>query len=721
VLLLLAATSCTRRAEAPASSAPSEAPPSAGVETPLRPELTALQAVRAEVPAYTVSPSLTEVVNLAAFQKIVPVTAEQRALLAKNLFVCVPTRAEQLFYIYENNDYLNLPSFVTVDTVLQVYHIFYDFTLRTVEAEALSPALKRLTEGMLQASVETWQQAQDPKLKAAALKNVAYFGVAAHALALSRKLPPEADAMVRRERALMDAHASFTTGAIFPYRIDYSQFIPRGHYTRSDALKQFFRAMMWYGLAPFAPRYQSGGTLVRADEPVRQGLLLVQALYRTGLDEEWARVYEPTAFYVGAADDLTPAEWKAISDRVFGKEAPPTAFTDSARFEAFVAALDQARPARIRHRVVLQDQVADPAVQLRFMGQRYLPDSEVLQRLSEPTESGTSGRPFPSGLDVMAVLGSARAAGIADAHPEIYNAGKWSEYLPERARLAGEFARLPAETWTSNLYWSWLHALQALLEPVPEGFPSFMRNEAWQEKSLHTAQASWAELRHDTILYGKQSAVECGNGEQPFVKGYVEPNVVLYSRLLQLTRQSREGLDRRRLLSDRLKDRFEQFEDMLALLKTISEKELRGEKLTEQEYEEIRYFGGKLEYLTLSVMSGSPSHWELVSETDRNMAVVADVHTDALSGRVLEEGVGHAYELLAIVPIEGRPTLTRGAVFSYYEFKHPMGDRLTDEKWQGLLKDGRAPDPPVWVKSFLAPGTPRRLKSSELEVYTSGC
>jgi hypothetical protein len=669
----------------------------------------------AAVKPYTVSASLQEVANLRAFTKAVPLQPDQQRLLAKNLFVCTPTRAEQLFHLYENNDYLNLPSFVTTDTVLQVYHVFYDFTLRTVETEALMPALRRLTQGMLAASLETWKQASDPKLKQAALKNAAYFGVAAEMLGLKAELPAEAAGMVRTERALIDQHSGFAVGAIFPYKVDYSQFVPRGHYTRSEALKRFFRAMMWYGIAPFALQYQAGGSATRADEPILQGLLLAASLYRAGLDDEWATVYEPTAFYVGTADDLTPAEWKRVSDEVFGKDVPASAFTDKNRFDAFVDAIGKARTARIRQRVVLEDLVPAPDLQLRFMGQRYLPDSEILQQLSVPIE-----RPFPSGLDVMAVLGSPRAAQILDAYPKVYNAKAWAGYPAERAKLTEEFARIPPEQWSANLYWSWLDALRTLLVPAPEGYPSFMQSDAWQDKSVHTALASWAELRHDTILYGKQSAAECGDGEEkPFVKGYVEPNVRFYDRLLKLTRQSRDGLSRRKLLSDTLKDRFEQFDDLLTFLKTVSEKELRNEKLTEEQYNQIRYIGGELERLTLSVMTGSPTSWELVSQADRDMAVVADVHTAI--PKVLEEAVGHANEILAIVPIEGRLSLTRGAVFSYYEFKQPIDDRLTDEKWQALLKADQAPEPPVWTGSFLLPGRPRRLKSGELEVYSSGC
>lgn len=660
------------------------------------------QTQAARVKPYTVSPSLREVVNLRAFNKVVPLSPAERQMLAKNLFISQPTNSKQLFHIYEENDYKDLPSFVTTDAVLHLYHIFYDFTLRSVEEQQLTPALKRLTEGMLAESLKTWQELSDPQLKSAALKNVAYFAVALRLLDPQAKVPAEAQNLAQTELDLIKAHEGFKLGAIFPYVVDYSQFVPRGHYTRSETLQRYFGTMMWYGLTPFALRTEAG----LAEEPIRQSLLLVRSLYRAKLAPEWAVIYEPTSFYVGASDDITPAEWKSVMDKVFGTDAGPESFADAEKFAKFADAAGKLRPARIQTRTRIrpnQPNVPDPSIQLRFMGQRYIPDSEIMQRLSMPIE-----RVFPSGLDVMAVLGSTRAREILDTYASIYNPKNWGGYQPERASLIEEFSKTTQKTWTSNLYRGWLYALKALLEPVPEGYPSFMRNTAWADKSLHTALGSWAELRHDTILYGKQSGAEQGDGGEPApYKGYVEPNVLFWTRLLNLTRQSREGLETRNLLSDSLKDKFQQFEELLSTLNQISQKELRNEKLTEDEYETIRHIGGTLEYMTLSVMTGNPDTWEMVNETDKDMAVIADVHTGG--NEVLEEGVGHAYQILVIVPVEGRLVLTRGATLSYYEFVHPIEDRLTDEKWQAALNAGRAPKPPVWTRTFLSPGKPRRI------------
>ena len=49
-----------------------------------------------------------------------------------------------------------------------------------------------------------------------------------------------------------------------------------------------------------------------------------------------------------------------------------------------------------------------------------------------------------------------------------------------------------------------------------------MQTTAWQDKELNITLASWAELRHDTILYVKQSytmAEREGMFEEPPVDG----------------------------------------------------------------------------------------------------------------------------------------------------------------------------------------------------------
>lgn len=652
--------------------------------------------VRAQVKPYAASEGFRNVANYAAFNKAAFLSPEQKEILRRNLFVCYPRDDTQLYWIYGRNDYHNLPSLVTTDAVLQLHHVFYDSTLRITEESALYKLVGRLTSTLLADAVSTWRTAQDPALKRAALKNVAYLGVVARILGDQTTLPPEAAAMVAKEEALIQSAQGYAVGAIFPYKIDYSQFIVRGHYSKSPTLQRYFRAMMWYGLVPMALKYEANGQWVRADEQILQSLLLTRSLYQSGALQTWERIYDPTSLFVGAANDLTPQEWKQAMDRVYGANAAAEAFADTKQLDRFVSEVEKLRKPAIRAERRDKNR-PDTEAQFRLMGQRAIPDSKALQKLTGEK------RIFPSGLDVMAVLGSDRAAKILDADPVLYNPKGWADYVPTRRTLTQEFAQVPASTWNSNLYWGWLNTLRALLDPVPAGYPSFMRSRAWQDKSLNAALASWAELRHDTILYGLQSATESGDGEEPpFVPGYVEPNVVFFDRLLALTRQSRDELARRSLLPQQVADRYHDYLDMLGFLRSVAVRELQNGKLTRKEHERIRHIEGELEYLTESMMKAAGNYVAL-SQDDLDMALVADVHTGNSSA--LTEGVGHSMAIVAVVPVEGKLYLARGSTFSYYEFKVPIAQRMTDETWKRQLAQKRAPALPAWTRSYLTSST----------------
>jgi len=152
------------------------------------------------------------------------------------------------------------------------------------------------------------------------------------------------------------------------------------------------------------------------------------------------------------------------------------------------------------------------------------------------------------------------------------------------------------------------------------------------------------------------------------------------------------------LLLDEPRGKLLEFEELLNSLTAISRKELQGKALSDEEYGMIWDIGSKLERITRF----SPKLMKkITSGTDRKMAVVADVHTDVNSNQVLEEGVGNPSIIYLIAQVEGRPTLTKGGVFSYYEFKGPMKDRLTDERWQEILEVGKGLELQRWASEFV--------------------
>ena len=471
--------------------------------------------------------------------------------------------------------------------------------------------------------------------------------------------------------------------------------------------------MSWYGVVPF-PLYETDG-VTRNTQSAMRSIILATALCRLPESDGsalWENIYSTTEFFVGAADDVTPYQLAGIIEKVYGSNPDLNEIANSEKLDQFYKEAETLPKPQINAKndlaIAKGENIAE-GLQFRFMGQRYIADSEILQELCESVL-----RPFPTGLDVFASLGSERAADII---AEVYKPTEtWPDYSKNFERMKKKFTNLPDSTWQSNMYYAWLWTQNSLTGQYGKGYPQFMRNTAWQDKSLATALGSWSEMRHDTILYAKGAAAECGGfDEPPVVRAYVEPNAELYNRLLWLASYSRENLSARGILPENIEYVCESFEHMLTFMRDCSIKELKGEDLTVEEYDSLLTYGGTLEYLTTNCVENGYKWFQIESETDRNMAVIADVHT-AIPGGYLEEGVGTAAEIYVVVPMNGELYLTRGAMFDYFEFVSQ--NRLTDEAWQAIIKND-APERPPFTDSFIA-GEAEEVPAP-IEPYSTGC
>ena len=124
----------------------------------------------------------------------------------------------------------------------------------------------------------------------------------------------------------------------------------------------------------------------------------------------------------------------------------------------------------------------------------------------------------------------------------------------------------------------------------------------------------------------------------------------------------------------------------------ISTAELSGMPLPKEQEETIKYFSSRLN-----------EGLHNVDPAGLKTTVVADVLTDPNTSQALEEGSGYLREIVvAYSDAAGHVFLGRGATLSYYEFKQPMQNRLTDEAWRQLLAANQAPAPPAWVETLVA-------------------
>jgi hypothetical protein len=561
---------------------------------------------------------------------------------------------------------------------------------------------------MLAATTAQYQSLKGTSLGDPALRNAAFFAVADNLLGLSDPAPSEADAMVKAELALINAA---NTQAISPIwdrpdlpqdmRLieDYTQYIPRGHYTRSEDLKKYFKAMMWYGRLTFRQV---------DDFETRRALLLVQALRSATTSggasavSLWENIYEPTVFIVGKADDLGYIEYGALSDKVFGANPDLGKFADPALFASFQQAASTLPPPQVNSMWVWIEQDKELVTKgFRFMGQRFTLDEYVFGQVIW-RNVGTFDKPrgLPKGLDFFASMGSNEAASLLKGMGE----DKYANFDTQSAKVKSQVAALGPDSWTQNLYWSWLYSFQPLITPKGSAYPPFMQTQAWTRKDLQTALASWTELKHDTILYAKQVMAEMGGGGPVEIPhGYVEPDPEAYARLLALAQMTEEGLQSRSLLSDLTRGNLDNLTSELKFLQDISQRELSGGAISDDEYQQIMYWGGTLEQFTLAAADTTGDNSRDLS--DQKAALVADVATgtnDLQTLVALEEGDGQPTLIYVVLP-DSPQRIAIGAVYSYYEFTVPASGRLTDEQWQAQVEAGSNPAQPDWTKMFVAP------------------
>ncbi len=638
-----------------------------------------------------------------------------RQRLGETGFVIAPGTEKEFFTIYEKARYANQPVFITSDSLLHVYHLLFDKVLRTAEVQYFIPMLHDLNAAMLTQVDAQYADLQGSAWQDPALRTVAFVGVASKLLDLNVQVPAYAQDLVEAELALIEAASGIQPSPLFPgleFGEDYTQYIPRGHYTRSEDLSRYFKSMMWYGRMTF--RLKTDDPEVGKTE-TRAALLLVQALKNANVNgkpalDVWQDLFSPTAFMVGRSDDLTVLQYLDVMAAVYGSQPSLADLVDEAQLETFIQAAYQLPPPRILGLVIMDtDDVEETTKGLRFMGQRFVPDAYVFRQLIyRNVGTREDPRPLPNGLDIPAAMGSERAYQLLEQMGQT----QYLNYPEQMEKMKTWLSTLSTDEWTETLYNTWLYNFYPLLKLPGQGYPVFMQSTSWLDKQLNTVLGSFAELKHDTILYAKQVYAELGGGPPPPPpeppKGYVEPVPEFYARLAALTDMTRQGLGDRGLLDEIDRNSLDILHTLVLSMQTIAEKELHMEPLTEDEYATIRFYGGQLEELTMAAADSDMEdpYARRYMEEEPQAAVIADIATDPASASVLEIGVGRINPIYAVVPVveaDGSTYLqvAKGGTFSYYEFSQPMSDRLTDEKWHTMLDEGNAPTLPTWTDSFL--------------------
>ncbi len=638
--------------------------------------------------------------------------------IGKNGFAIVPGEEDQLFHIYERNDYRQFPSFVTTDLYLQAFHMFFDCLLKETEEQKFSPMVTLFVKQNYEQMMQLASTTTDAKIKAAAEHNAAYYAIA-YELNTGKSLPVPASFTELVKEEINHVNAAETTSSEFlgytearnmPMFI-YNIYRPRGHYTRNETLKRYFCAMMWLQNAPF-------GT--DKDDQLEQALLLAQTIGgNANLTKQYKDITEPITYLMGMPDDVSILQVYAEIQK--SGSTVSELINDKKKFDAIRKALEELSK---KQSIIKPKFQASSPFKICLMPQRYMPDSEVLQEMVD-YESTPTLRDVPKGLDILASIGISSAERILIQ--ELKEQEKWNKYTSNLEQMKKRMGEID---WNQTVANKWIAALKDVNSKNAQ-YPKFMLSPQWDKKNLNAALASWAELKHDAILYAKQPmGAECGGGgpPEPYVKGYVEPNIAYWTKAIELIDATMDVLKRFDLVTEKGTTAATDLREQAEFLLNCSKKELAGKNLTEQEYRQIETIGSTFENITLNLIKESDQFlmgWGNVNGADKKISVVADVYTansyNNPDKSVLYEAVGPAHEIYVVVELDGYLYLTRGAVFSYREFQEDIAaPRKTDEEWQQELQTQPDKGIPNWMKEIIVPLGGKSLDNEHI-FYSSGC
>lgn len=624
----------------------------------------------------------------------------------------------------------DLPVLVTTDSILHAMHRSFDDLLMELEAWLLLPAIDTILQRthaqvVADAAGQPTQAHRDldlhlsiarALLAGAALKG----GRAPETVPTAFDQDAQLNDILERVRSMhLETPDTEQTNLFGRDRmIDWTQFRPRGHYTKSRDLQRYFHGMMWLGRA-------DTGFELKHDREVHAAVALSGALDDAGTLSQLGELDLLLEWIVGRSDNLSPegmvaalAKANLSSD---GLHAP--------------GALDTLRSQMDGHQQIRSQVVeSDPDVPVRvkppelfqIFGQRFVPDSFVLSEVvfdSILFKGEKVERMMPSGLDVAAALGNPEAARIL-GETDLAQFPYAANLDAARAWVDGQ----PDTFWTDSAATTWLATLRHLdtdLSDEPNA-PAVMKGAAWQRKQLQTQLASWAEYRHDTVLYAKQSYTAYPSCEYP--AGYVEPYPQVYAGVASFARSLGDALGNIdmvatldgsdvdpgyvRELQRRQVSFLEGFATRAEWLRKLADKELAGKPFSPGD--------AKLLKATIDIRgggSGPPRYDGWYPQMFYGGGIrssewapdIVDVHTNPAAGEVLEVGTGDVDFIVAAIDNEGDTRVYVGPVFSYYETTWPAADRLTDERWGQLFYEGNAPDRPAWMQPLQHGETERRF------------
>lgn len=657
-------------------------------------------------------------------------TAGEKALLAKHGFVITERLSKPTFVeAYGEIFHKDLPVFISTDGILHAVHMSYSSMLQRIELDVMLPSIRTMFSTMHNALPTLAQRYPEPEMRQMLVDIDVYCSVPLALLGSpttpvfseSKQTVDELLALIKKERA-----TTYPLFAETPRNYDFSQFTPRGHYASVPELTPYFQTMMWLGRTELylLPPVSADFTPSPADIQ-RQTImtaLLLELMESTDSFTTLDQIDRALAFLVGEQDNVKAEHMHDLFAQVGVQKA--TDLLDNTTLATFQETL-QKQPYAFQHimsQILYNDpgnpEQIRPASAFMLMGQRFIIDSYITGNVVYDRVNTGKPRMLPSTLDILFALGNDATAQLLQ--PELQNYG----YAPNLAALRYLVHSYDNTFWNSTYYNMWLNSIRTLNPPADRSkLPAFMQTAAWWQEKLTTQLAGWAQLRHDNILYAKQSysgGITCS-----FPCSYVEPIPAFYTAVEQLARTTQTRLQElafnNTAWQKALDAYFGNMADIMQKLGAIAQKEVTATELSDAEKDFLR----SMLFKTPGTGCGGPEYdgWYTQLYFGRNGLeeenfIVADVHTAPTDesgspvGWVLHGGTGEINMGVWVSTMpDGNLATFIGPVMSYYENVTSGFKRLNDEEWEQTYNVAPSARP-SFVNTYLA--------NAEGDLYAQG-
>ncbi len=632
-------------------------------------------------------------------------TDYEKSLLDRHGFMVTERISPESFAaaFVEIYDY-DLPVFVSADALLHALHMSYDLILRETEESVIIARLRQLLSDMHAAVPQMASDYASVPAMTQSLRDVdAYLAVARSLLEGNRTATVFAESGQTVDEILdfvaAEDAVQYKLFAETCRWLDFSQFTPRGHYTLSEQLTRYFQSMIWLGRTELYLIGPNTAECKPTDADVQRqtvdAALLIELLDRTGARAILDDIDRLISFFVGEQDNVTPDNLtqvlteESLTAATLLDESTWRAFQDVVRTKPFAEQ-------RINSQILFSANITDPdaivpASSFMLMGQRFVIDSYVTGHVvfdevpARPPQYPIP-RILPSTLDVLFALGNDATAQFLEAELDRYG---YARYLAALRYLIDSYGEA---FWSSTIYNGWLDAIRALRPPAERShLPAFMQTAAWWQQKMNSQLAAWAQLRHDNLLYAKQSYTGGIVCEYPY--SLVEPIPEFFQRMKVLSQRASSRFAEFELNgwdTSRIVDHFAYFAAVSDTLEGIARKQLIGQELDDAQTAFLQHMvrtrftcGPEIDGWYPRLFFGG------VNQSLKPDMVVADIHTaptnefGVMVGYVVHAGTGPLNMAVVTTTVPGvGPVSFVGPVMSYFEHVSTGFKRLTDEAWQ---------------------------------------